>query len=161
MTINFERVLTYPNVQAMLKLIRTGEGTTGPNGYSLLFGGSLFQGFSDHPRKTITLPSRGKPLSSTAAGAYQILAGTWDTLRQQYGLEVFPDFSPASQDKAAIALISGRNALNDVCAGNFQTAIGKCNKEWASLPGSPYGQPTLTMEKALQIISDSGGTIAD
>lgn len=130
-----------PNVQAFLMLIRTGEGTADAGGYSRLFGGGSFSGFADHPRQLVTRSG----LSSTAAGAYQILSRTWDEL----GL---PDFSPASQDEAAVKLIKRRGALADVIAGRFVVAIAKCNKEWASLPGSPYGQPTLSLDKANQVL---------
>jgi lysozyme len=143
-----------PNVQAFLALIRTGEGTTGPNGYRTLFGGGLFNDYSRHPNIAVT---RGA-LTSTAAGAYQILYRTWVPTAAAYGLT---DFSPASQDVAAVALIKGRGALADVIAGRFDTAIAKCNKEWASLPGSPYGQPTLTLDRAHAVLVMAGGNQTD
>lgn len=143
------------NLQAFLTLIRTGEGTADDGGYSRLFGGGSFDGFADHPRQRVTRSG----LTSTAAGAYQILARTWDDLKNS-GYS-FPDFSPASQDKAAIALIKRRGALADVLAGRFDRAITKCNKEWASLPGSPYGQPTLSMSRARQILAQAGGFSSD
>jgi len=139
------------NVQAFLRLIRTGEGTNDAGGYSRMFGGGSFASFADHPRKAIT---RGG-LTSTAAGAYQFLSKTWDDMVRQYG---FTDFSPANQDVAAVALIKRRRALADVVAGRFDAAIAKCNKEWASLPGSPYGQPTLTLAKARQVLLAYGGS---
>lgn len=141
------------NVQAFLTLIRTGEGTADPLGYSRLFGGRQFAGFADHPRQRIPFGST----YSTAAGAYQILARTWDEIAAQYSL---PDFSPASQDRAAVGLIKRRGALGDVLAGRFESAIAKCNREWASLPGSPYGQPTLTLAAAQTVLQQQGGTFA-
>ncbi|CAG4928255.1 glycoside hydrolase family 24 protein [Paraburkholderia saeva] len=143
-----------PNVQAFLTLIRTGEGTTGPNGYRTLYGGGLFTSYADHPPGTVTASG----ITSSAAGAYQILAGTWAEIKLAYSL---PDFSPASQDIAAVALIKRRGALADVEAGRFDAAIAKCAKEWASLPGSPYGQPTLTLDRAHQVLADAGGTQTD
>lgn len=134
------------NVQAFLMLIRTGEGTATATGYRTLFGGRLFDGFEDHPRISITAGG----YTSTAAGAYQILARTWDGL----GL---PDFSPANQDIAAVKLIKRRGALADVIAGRIEAAIQKCNKEWASLPGSPYGQPTLSLSRAVATYARWGG----
>jgi lysozyme len=142
-----------PNVQAFLAMIRRGEGTTGANGYRTLFGGGLFNDYSKHPDIAVT---RGS-LTSTAAGAYQILYGTWLEISAAYSL---PDFSPASQDVAAVALIKRRGALADVLAGRWQTAIAKCAKEWASLPGSPYGQPTISMDTALATIAANGGVTA-
>lgn len=138
--------LQNPNLRAFLMVIRTGEGTANANGYRTLFGGRLFDGFADHPRITVTASG----YTSTAAGAYQFLARTWDGL----GL---PDFSPASQDIGAVMLIKRRGALADVLAGRFETAVRKCNKEWASLPGSPYGQPTVSLERASATFARWGG----
>lgn len=137
------------NVQAFLQLIRTGEGTKGQRGYTTIFGGQQFHDFADHPRVAVPFGNT----TSSAAGAYQILGRTWDEMRDKYDL---PDFSPASQDIAAIGLIKRRGALGDVLAGRFASAINKCNKEWASLPNSPYGQPTLTMSKAATILAANG-----
>lgn len=141
------------NVQAFLQMLRYGEGTTGDKGYTTNFGGSQFASFADHPRKVIT---SGR-YTSSAAGAYQFLERTWTALVKQYG---FQDFSPASQDLGAIALIAGRKALDDVLAGRFDVAVAKTNKEWASLPGSPYGQPTVTLEKARALYEKAGGKFA-
>lgn len=137
------------NIDAFLTLIRTGEGTTGQNGYRTMFGGGLFTSYADHPRQKITRSG----ITSTAAGAYQFLASTWDGISKRYDLH---DFSPESQDIAALGLIKGRGALADVLAGRFRAAIDKCNKEWASLPGSPYGQPTLTYSRAQSILAANG-----
>jgi muramidase (phage lysozyme) len=144
------------NVRAFLMMIRHGEGTSDGLGYSRMFGGAQFDSFTDHPRKaqTYKMGKTGKTLTSTAAGAYQFLSRTWDGLVKQYG---FTDFTPESQDLGAIALIKGRGALPDVIAGNFEAAVSKCNKEWASLPGSPYGQPVVTMDKAKDVYIAAGG----
>lgn len=139
-------LLTNPNIQSFLRVIRAGEGTADADGYRRQFGGKLFDSFADHPREIITATLGGKPISSTAAGAYQFLERTWDGLVTQYG---FRDFGPKTQDRAALALIDGRGALDDVLNGRIEAAIAKCNREWASLPGSPYGQPTRTLAQAL------------
>ena len=73
----------------------------------------------------------------------------------------FADFSPMNQDLGAVALILGRKALDDVIAGRFEQAVIKCNREWASLPGSPYGQPVVTMAKARQVYEAFGGQYSD
>src|SRR5574343_871305 len=151
--------LASSNVRAFLAMIRDGEGTSDDDGSRRMFGGKLFDGFDDHPRQVQTYAlKKGGQLSSTAAGAYQFLSRTWDGLVKQWG---FKDFSPHSQDLGAIALILGRKALDDVIAGRFDAAVRKCNKEWASLPGSPYGQPTTTLEKARQVYQDAGGAFAE
>lgn len=151
-TIDPLAVVDQPQVRAFLALIRTGEGTSGANGYRMHFGGELFASFADHPRRVVTRSG----LSSTAAGAYQFLSRTWDEMAAKYRLA---DFSPANQDVAAVGLIKRRGALADVLAGRFRAAIEKCNKEWASLPGSPYGQPTLTYARAQSVLLASGAEI--
>lgn len=143
------------NLDAFLHLIRTGEGTLGDYGYRTLYGGGLFDSFADHPRRAV----KAGRYTSTAAGAYQIIARTWDGLRKLHPAEL-PDFSPPRQDVAARLLIQGRGAYDDVLAGRFRAAILKCNKEWASLPLSPYGQPTLSMERAMQILTAAGAQFA-
>lgn len=153
---DLQQYLKAANVKAFLKMIRLGEGTKDELGYQRIFGGTLFTDFSDHPRKFIPFVSNGKKTSSSAAGAYQFLARTWDGLVKQYG---FPDFSPQCQDEGAVALIVGRKAIDDVLQGRFEEAVKKCNREWASLPGSPYGQPVVSMNKATAEYLANGGYI--
>jgi muramidase (phage lysozyme) len=147
--INVPNAVKNSNVQAFLRVIRKGEGTADQGGYSRLFGGQQFSSFADHPRIKVT---RGN-LTSSAAGAYQFLANTWDEMRASYNL---PDFSPASQDIACVGLIKRRGALADVIAGRFAVAVKKCALEWASLPGSPYGQPTQSMASVNQVLAMNG-----
>ncbi len=141
------------NVAAFLKMIRVGEGTSGANGYNIMFTGATFSSFAAHPNQTHCAGS----LCSTAAGAYQFLKRTWDGCKSALDL---PDFTPVSQDKAAIYLIRYRGAIELVKQGRFEEAVTKCNREWASLPGSPYGQPTRTMAQAREDYLNYGGTIA-
>lgn len=138
------------NVRAMLRVIRAGEGTSGDNGYRKLFGGRLFEGFADHPRTVVTAGG----YTSSAAGAYQFLASTWDETARVMGLR---DFSPASQDRAAVGRIAARGALADVMAGRLSVALRKCSREWASLPGSPYGQPVMSADRAAAVFASAGG----
>lgn len=148
-------LLDNANIKAFLHTIRVGEGTADPDGYRRHFGGELFDSFADHPHKPITKNLGGKPITSTAAGAYQFLARTWDECEKALGLG---DFSPANQDIAALYLIDRRKALDDVIAGRFNDAVAKCNREWASLPGSPYGQPVRTWEQARATYAAAGGS---
>lgn len=145
--------VAHPNVQAFLRVIRRGEGTAGPDGYRTLFGGGLFNGYADHPR--IKVSKSG--YTSTAAGAYQFLQSTWDETKRVMGL---PDFTPASQDRAAVGRIVYRGALEDVKAGRFEQAIRKVAREWASMPGSPYGQPVISMATAKNTYTAAGGAFA-
>lgn len=130
--------LQHPNVHAFLRALRLGEGTKDENGYRRLVGGGEFDSFADHPRVFRMVAG----VRSSAAGAYQFLGRTWDGLVKQYG---FPDFSPGCQDEAAVALICGRGAMPALLAGRIAEAVKLCNREWASLPGSPYGQPVVTL----------------
>ena len=133
-----------PRLRAFLRVIREGESGQGDDAYQVMFGGAKFDSFADHPRQKHTFGT----LTSTAAGAYQFLSRTWDECRDVLGL---PDFSPDSQDRAAVFLIKRRGALDDVEAGRITEAINKCGREWASLPGSPYGQPVQTLAGALKV----------
>ncbi|MBL7790375.1 MAG: hypothetical protein JNL75_11150 [Chitinophagales bacterium] len=80
-------------------------------------------------KRAPAVPFNGKDI--TAQGAYQIVKGTWEMCVKALGLK---DFSPSSQDSAALYLIKLRGAENDVLNGNWIEAIKKCSREWASLP---------------------------
>lgn len=122
-----------PEMRAFLDTIAFAEGTSGADGYNTIFTHAKFSGYSRHPAQ---LKCSGS-LCSDAAGRYQFLSTTWKGL----GLG---DFSPANQDKGAAILIARRGAAGDVQRGlpGLKDALRKCALEWASLPGSPYGQPT-------------------
>ena len=149
--------LGHQNVRAFLAVIDLGEH--GPNAESLdryrtIYGGEKFDAPPwEHPRRKV----KAGEWTSSAAGRGQFLAATWDGLLKQYG---FPDFSPACQDEAMVALIIGRGALEDVLAGRLEAALAKCSKEWASLPGSPYGQPTITLDDARWRYLARGGQLS-
>lgn len=160
------------NVQAFLSLIAYSEGTTarGGDSYRVCYGYShTIQSMADHP--AVTGEWRGLPLSdamckgagmrpgcvSTAAGRYQMIRPTWLTCKRALGL---PDFSPDSQDRAALYLITKRGALDDVKAGRIAAAIDKCRAEWASLPGAGYGQPERRLSALLAAYSDAGGVVS-
>jgi len=160
------KMATNPNIQAFLKLIRYAEGTAGVNGYKTLFGGKLFADYSRHPnvKNPFYNKAKGRQDYSTAAGAYQFLYSTWKGLQVALNL---PDFSPESQDRAAIELIRREGALKDVEAGRLATAIDKVQNIWASLPDVPggekasnYMQPEKKFEKLLAIYKQNGGGLA-
>lgn len=140
------------NVRAFLDMIAFAEGTASANGYRMLFGHQLFNSFADHPR--VYVPFRNT--TTSAAGRYQILARTWDVLKARLGLR---DFSPASQDAAAIELIRERGALNDVRAGRISAAVTKVARVWASLPGAGYDQPERKFAQLVAAYADAGGTL--
>ena len=128
-----------PNVRAFLRVIRAGESDQSDDAYRMIVGHtgarpSLAESLQDHPRIPVHLPRLG--VTSTAAGAYQFLSRTWDECARALAL---PDFGADSQDLAAVYLIRRRGALDDVLSGRIPEALEKCAREWASLPGSPYG----------------------
>lgn len=151
---DFHAALQHQNVAAFLRLIRAGETNQTQDAYREMFGGVLFAAPPwQHPHRLITVGH----VTSTAAGAYQFLAATWDWLAAQFHFE---DFSPPNQDLGAIALVAERQALDDVIAGRIGDAVQKCRKEWASLPGAGYGQPERTVEQALATYRNYAGELA-
>lgn len=146
------------NERAFLSMIAFSEGTStikaSDNGYNVIVGGKLFQGYMDHPRKLVKLNEK---LSSTAAGRYQLLSRYFDAYKKSLKL---PDFSPASQDAIAVQQIKECRALDDVKAGRFAVAVDKCKRIWASLPGAGYGQHENKIEKLQVAYLDAGGTLA-
>lgn len=145
-----ERALNNPNVRKILDVIASSEGVK--HGYNTIFGNERTEDLKAHPniRKEFT-QTDGKKNSTTAAGRYQFLKGTWDRVSKRYGLN---DFSPKNQDLAAVALILGRGALGDVIKGDFTKAIGKLGGEWASLPSSNYAQPKKSWEDIKAMVGD-------
>lgn len=129
------------------------------NGYNVIVGSTpkapnLFISYSTHPRQLIKITPK---LKSTAAGRYQLLSRYYDAYTKLLGLT---DFSPASQDAIALQQIKECKALDDINAGNFEAAVIKCNRIWASLPGSPYGQHTNPMSALKTAYIDAGGVTA-
>jgi len=152
---DLRKAIDHPNVRAFLRAIRLGEGTSDDAGYYRIVGGQMFNDDAQHPNVRVFVKRYN--VYSTAAGAYQIIGPTWRALVKQYGFE---DFSPDSQDEAAVALIAGRKALDDVKSGRFEEAVAKCALEWASLPGSSAGQRTEDMASVKRVYTENGGTIA-
>ena len=141
-------------LRAALRCIRYAEGTgQTDDAFTTLFGGSHFEGFDDHPRikfweKNDEFIRNGKPDYTTAAGAFQITQTTWDGAQRKLGL---PDFSPASQEIAAVCLIDECDALDDIESGRIEDFLRKCSPVWASLPYSTVGQPTRALSDTLMM----------
>ncbi|HEX7904894.1 MAG TPA: glycoside hydrolase family 104 protein [Chitinophagaceae bacterium] len=141
------------NLKAFLLMIQFSEGTLGNKAYRMLYGGNLFDDFSKHPN----IPVTRWGITSTAAGAYQFLYSTWTELQLSLRL---PDFSPASQNKAAIELIRRGGAIDDILRGHVPQAINKCRKIWASFPGAGYGQSEKSLQDLLLFYEKAGGQMA-
>lgn len=131
-TIDYDAVLRNPNVRAFAAMTNAAEGNPS---YGTTFNYGNFTDFKDHPRKYTDY--KGTPTS--AAGGYQIVASTYDGLRKKYaGIN---DFSPASQDKAFVALLDDVGALQPLMNGDFDNSLKRASKLWASFPFSNSGQP--------------------
>ncbi|MFO7630028.1 MAG: glycoside hydrolase family 104 protein [Prochlorococcaceae cyanobacterium] len=130
-----------PERRALLNTIRYAEGTWKGGdiaGYRILYGGSQFASLERHPRIVVT-----NRYTSAAAGAYQFLPSTWDEVSARLRLR---DFSPTSQDQAALHLSERRGALADLERhGLSRSVMARLAYEWASFPtasgASYYGQP--------------------
>lgn len=122
-----------PLVRDALNAIAASEGGE----YNIRFGGAPVTDLSRHPNQLASYIDRnGRRIHSSAAGRYQFLNSTYQEAAQALGLK---DFSPESQDKAAIYLLYKTGALGDVENGDIATALGKINNTWTSLPGSRTG----------------------
>jgi len=123
------------------------------DGYNCLVGATpshplTFGDYSHHPRIL------NRAVSSTAAGRYQFLYGTWFALSQKLHL---PDFSPLSQDYGCIELIHECDAIADAAAGYFERVVQKCAHVWASLPEAGYGQHEQRMADLIESYKRAGG----
>jgi muramidase (phage lysozyme) len=107
-----------------------------------------FTDYAEHPfaHREPKLIRHVPLLRSTASGRYQVLYRFWRVYELQLGLA---DFSPASQDAVALRQAKECGGLAHLANGELALALKACSKIWASLPGSPYGQPTRTMEVAV------------
>lgn len=131
-----ERHLQHPNVRKMLDLIALSEGVR--HGYNTMFGNTRINDLSKHPGVSKGFKQTdGKSNTTTAAGRYQFLKGTWNNLASKYGLS---DFSARNQDIGALALIAEKGQLQNVLNGNLREAVSKLGGVWASLPSSNYKQ---------------------
>lgn len=146
------------NVSAFLLMLQHSEGTAkADNPYAVTFGEAFtIQDFSDHPHALGWPGYLWNGVHETASGAYQITYPTWLTLKARLNLS---DFSPQSQDTAAIELIRERGALQDIVDGNLQNAVYLCRGIWASLPGGSSGQPEKVFADLAEVYTSSGGII--
>ena len=148
----FEQYQSSPYVRAALDAIAYGEAVN----YTETRGGGSFSSFADHPFIAYARDTS----DCRPAGRYQFCSFTWARLKARYG---FANFSPANQDRGAIALISEAGALSNILAGDWQGAIPKLNRIWPSLPGGSQQNRTLAQSlnyfsNALAVYSGGGST---
>lgn len=159
-----------PATKAFMASIVGGESD---GSYNLLNGGKRFSGYSDHPYAS-TNKNTGY---GVAAGKYQFMPGTWNDYKRKLKL---PDFSPQSQEIAALALArdryrakTGGNLDRDLEAGKVMQAAKALSPTWTSLPGGAERnkhtasfldryQRNLGAGAPMQLASNSyGGTMTD
>lgn len=134
-------------IKAFLDALAWAEGTDSADGYKIMFTGAIADSLADHPRQL-----QGSGLVSDAAGRYQFLSTTWDSYAQKLGLT---DFSPESQDKAAIAILEENGVPALLAAGDIEGAFCKVGSVWASLPCNDYGQPQKDSQALVQRYQES------
>jgi len=131
-------------VAAFLAAIRHFESR---GDYSILYGGARFDDFSRHPRTPVPINLPGyEGKFSTAAGAYQINWPTYQDFAPRLGIA---DFSPASQDALALAILKSTGAYDAILEGDIEAAFRLASRRWASLPGSTANQRPQTLTAAL------------
>ena len=133
-----------PAERAYLDAIAAGETTAGSGhnyGYQMGFGGRTITNLGAHPYRrgqfttTIHADKFGGASQTSAAGRYQFQRGTWDRAARALGLT---DFSPASQDKAALWLAKqNKSAAAAIDSGNISAALANpyIQSQWASAKG--------------------------
>lgn len=154
-----EQMLLNDNIKAAMHVVRFTEGCLADDAWQYLFGSSpkndlRFTDMSKHPN--IHRPFGNS--TSTAAGAYQILYGTWVELCTTYK---FTDFTPHTQDLMFCALLDQANVLTAVSKGFIlqEAVMSKMGAIWASLPMSGYGQPTHSVADVRAAYLGAGGSI--
>ncbi len=127
--------------KALHDAIAWAEGTRNhsEDGYDVMFSFEIMDSCNRHPNRCI---SSGNTCS-TAAGRYQFLKGTWDSVKSANGLH---NFEPESQEVGAKYLVNTvRHVVvpqsRAMTGSEFSNAMSKLSYEWASLPPGRYGQP--------------------
>lgn len=153
-------LLGHPNMQAFLKAIALAEG----GGYDFRYGAVRGRRndpwrFSDYA----THPGAGRGGKVTAAGMYQITRPTWREMSARMGLT---DFSPETQDLAAVEILRAIGADADILRGDLGAALDKASRRWSSLPrgkglpGRYPAQPSVAYAAFEAHYRTAGGTLA-
>ncbi len=131
--------------KALHDAIAYAEGTRNyaKDGYNVMFSFKLFDSCQAHPNRCQPFGNR----CSTAAGRYQFLTTTWNSVK---GARSLSSFEPENQERGAAYLISSTRRVvvpqdRPLTATEFSNAMSKLSWEWASLPPGRYGQPNRSM----------------
>lgn len=153
----YKLLQTNDNYTRALNALKAAEGTSKyDDPYRVAFGGRRISDLSAHPEKLYSFrQTDGKVNQTSAHGAYQFLTKTWKGAQNALGL---PDFSQKSQDIAALYLMQQRGSFPEIEKGDVSGWAYKNRNEWASLPASPYAQPTRSSNFVLSAWNgDLGG----
>lgn len=127
--------------KALHDSIAYAEGTRNhsKDGYNVMFSFKLMNSCASHPNQCLKFGSS----CSTAAGRYQFLTKTWNSVKSAKGLS---SFEPENQERGAAYLVSSVRKVTvpqsrPMTASEFSNAMSKLSWEWASLPPGRYGQP--------------------
>ena len=141
-----------PQIRAGLIGIRYAEGTwieggDPKKGYNIMFGGGLFDNTKGHPDRVI----HSGRYSSAAAGAYQFMPGTWNSVGGGVMTPERQDWGATRLWLSRLGLPQNQHGVNQLTRllvknkGISQNMAHKMAPEWASFPTiagvSYYGQP--------------------
>ncbi len=133
--------------KALHDSIAFAEGTRNHSndGYDVMFSFKIANSCQAHPNQCIKFGST----CSTAAGRYQFLKNTWNSVKSAKGLS---SFEPENQERGGAYLVSNVRKVTvpqnrAMTASEFSNAMNKLSWEWASLPPGRYGQPNKTMSQ--------------
>jgi muramidase (phage lysozyme) len=143
--------------KALHDSIAFAEGTRNhsKDGYNVMFSFKIMSNCNQHPNQCHKFGSS----CSTAAGRYQFLTGTWNTVKKAKGLGTF---EPENQEKGAAYLIATTRKVTvpqsrAMTASEFSNAMSKLSWEWASLPPGRYGQPVKTASQMRNFYCSQAG----
>jgi muramidase (phage lysozyme) len=94
------------------------------------------------------------PWRTHAFGAYQFMPVTW----KQFGGG--SDISASAQDDVAANMLEYYEAVQPAMEGNLQQAFWNMF-QWASMPDSPYNQPHMSMQRAIDIFNSALGYLPE
>lgn len=154
------------NLQAFLKLISYCENYQWRNKkiypYKVGNSGQEIKSLIDHPSNISGQINK----TSSSAGAYQFLKGTWNNLSDKIKLK---DFSEKEQDRAAVELIKEKGQLSNVENGYIEDAMywlggvqhgkGTTKLTWECFNKMYFENYPVTWEQALQYYKQQGGIL--
>ncbi|MBP0022182.1 MAG: glycoside hydrolase family 104 protein [Cyanobacteria bacterium SBLK] len=148
-----------PEIKAFLDTIAIAEvGTVGKEGYSTIVFRGTFDPAKGHPffeggrsPSSNCAPINGKRVCSSASGRYQFLDARYRELRQD---GIISNFSPRSQDVAAIYYLRKFGAYALIVQGKIDEAFCKVGHFWASLFCNDYNQNPKSARQLRQIYNE-------